>query len=298
MPPIVNGMVRILVLLVAFLTACSPGAISPTAKPASTATGAPDRKPEQVFTWAGQERGYLVHVPKNFDESREYPLLLALHAAGSTAVQFERSSGFDALSDARGFIVVYGQGTSGGSRTNVWNAGGCCGTAAAKQLNVDDVGFAKEVVKRMQAAYRIDAKRVFVAGMSNGGMMAHRLGCEASDVFHGIAAVAGTIQVATCNPPQKLPVFMVHGTEDATVPYAGGASKTLPNLVLVPVEATFVDWARREGCVGNRTTASDKGVDILSFPHCDQPVQLIRINRGWHQWPRGTAQLITNFFRL
>lgn len=296
-------MARVLLLLIALLTACSSPPSAPVPVPVSTevqqARAKPAPGPVQSFTWDGLDRSYRVHLPSGFDESREYPMVLVLHAARGTARGFERQTGFNAIADERGFIVVYGEGTGwGGADVQVWNAGQCCGDAAAPLENVDDVGYAREVVRQMSDFYRIDRDKVFVTGLSNGGMMAHRLACEASDVFRGIAAVAGTIQVEPCEPGEKLPVLIVHGTADTTVPYRGGPSGTLSDIVLKPVSQTFAEWAAREGCDGDLITTADKNVDLVTYQRCDQRVQLLRINGGGHEWPSGTAQIVTDFFQL
>jgi polyhydroxybutyrate depolymerase len=291
-------MVRVLLLLVALLAACS-------APPATTPTDVPDIRPKpapgpvQTFTWDGMERTYLVHLPAGFDESREYPLLLVLHGAFGSGSTFEKETGFSELADERGFIVVYGDGTEWGPRhARVWNAGNCCGDASEPLQDLDDVGYAKEVVDQMSTFYRINPDRVFVAGMSNGGMMANRLACDASNVFRGIAAVAGTIQVTGCRPIEKLRVLHVHGTADNTVPYGGGPSGVLPMVVTVPVDQAVANWAQREGCDAGPITTSDGNVDQVAYQGCDQPVELLRINGGGHIWPPGAARKITDFFQL
>lgn len=286
-------------LAVLLLAACSSTTGGP--KPAASVAATPslDRNPIQTFTWAGKERTYKVHIPAKFDENRDYPVVLLLHGAFGSAQQFERVTGFDDLADEKGFIAVYGQGTEWGQRDiAVWNAGMCCGDAAQPLQNIDDVGYSKEVIARLSKVYRVDKNRVYAAGMSNGGMMANRLACEASEVFKGIAAVAGTIQVSTCTPSAKDSVLIIHGTADNTVPYGGGASKTLTDVTTIPVMTEFADWGKRNGCTGAPVTKTDKQTDLVTYPSCAQPVELIRINGGRHVWPVGAAKKVTDFFRL
>ena len=79
-----------------------------------------------------------------------------------------------------------------------WNAGICCGRA--RDENVDDVGFVREIVKQLKTQLNVDPNRIFANGMSNGGMMSYRLACEMADTFRAIAAVAGTDGTTECNP--------------------------------------------------------------------------------------------------
>ena len=68
------------------------------------------------------------------------------HGGGGNASGFKAYAGLDALADGEGFVVVYPAGSGRlGRRRLTWNAGGCCGYAAAQ--SVDDVGFALAVLR-------------------------------------------------------------------------------------------------------------------------------------------------------
>ena len=131
--------------------------------------------------------------------------------------------------------------------------------------------------------------------MSNGGMFSNRLACEAADQFARTAVVAGTIQVKSCNPSKRMPVFIMHGTKDKNVPYYGGTgSKAVNQSTYIPVEQELAEWGMRNGCSGAVITTSvpplvNDGITIdkLTFPSCVEPVVLYRVNGGVHEWPGG-----------
>ena len=127
---------------------------------------------------------YRVHVPARYDPARPAPLLVVLHGGGGNMdLQASEAYGQVAKSDSEGFIAVFPNGFSRfpGGRLATWNAGNCCG--AARDRDVDDVGFIREVVARVERQWNVDRARVYATGMSNGAMMAYRLACDASDVF-------------------------------------------------------------------------------------------------------------------
>ena len=64
---------------------------------------------ESVTTPDGRTRTYHVHVPDTLPPGA-VPLLVALHGGTGSGPQFERTSGFDGIADAQGFIVVYPDG--------------------------------------------------------------------------------------------------------------------------------------------------------------------------------------------
>ena len=108
-----------------------------------------------------------------------------LHGGFGTGDQAERDYNWDAEADGGHFLVAYPDGLG-----RAWNAGSCCGEP--QRTNLDDVGFITTMVSDIEQQIPIDPARVYVTGMSNGAMMALRLGCQ-TDVFAAIAPVAGTL---------------------------------------------------------------------------------------------------------
>ncbi|OPY79613.1 MAG: Esterase PHB depolymerase [Syntrophorhabdus sp. PtaU1.Bin153] len=202
----------------------------------------------------GLERTYVVHVPAGHGLSKEkaLPLVLVLHGGGGNASSAARISGFNAKSNQEGFIVVYPNGT-GRFRKDVvlnWNAGNCCGYAMDN--NIDDVAFIKAVIDKVQRDHNVDRKRVFAAGLANGGMMAYRAACELSDMIAAIAPVSGALNVRECKPRFPVSVVIFHGTADGHVLYQGGEPKKLferlRKRVDKPVSYAVSLWVRSNGC--------------------------------------------------
>ena len=245
------------------------------------------------FVHDGITREYLVHVPKSY-HGAPTPMLIALHGGGGDSdFQADDSKyGLISKSEQAGFIAVFPNGysrfPSGALAT--WNAGKCCGKAA--ENNVDDVGFIREVIRRMQRQANIDPRRIFVTGMSNGAMMSWRLACEAPEI-RAFAPVAGTDMTPNCRPPHPLPVIEFHAADDDHVPFNGGTGVGPSKADMTSVPATQAKW------VGiDRAQAS--AVRVLTVPgaHCDlhqatrggAPVELCVTDTGGHSWPGGGSQ--------
>ncbi len=131
----------------------------------------------------GTPRTYHLYRPQGLSEAA--PLVVMLHGGFGNGEQAERAYHWDAEADAGHFLVAYPDGLG-----RAWNAGTCCGEPA--HAGTDDVGFVNAVVGAIAAQIPVDRARVYVTGMSNGAMMALRLGCQ-SDTFAAIAPVAGTL---------------------------------------------------------------------------------------------------------
>jgi polyhydroxybutyrate depolymerase len=184
--------------------------------------------------------------------------------------------------------VVFPNGYSRlGGMLATWNAGTCCG--GAEKNEVDDVGFIREVIHRMEHQASIDPKRIFATGMSNGAMMSWRLACEAPEI-RAIAPVAGTDNTPACKPPRPVPVIEFHAANDDHVPFNGGVGIGPSHTDFVSVPATQAKWVQID-----HAAAQPKRVLTVAGAHCDRhsgpaPVELCVTDTGGHSWPGGGTQ--------
>ena len=288
---------RVAVLSLGALVACGGGgggddsggpdgggddASTPDAAPV-TCQGKTAQELQQTWTMTvdGRERRVRVHVPASYDPSRATPVVLGFHGYTLSGDMQAAASHMEAKADAAGFITVHPDGTGG---LKGWNAGDCCGTAASS--GVDDVGFVTAILDRLEADMCIDTARVYATGFSNGGFLSHRLGCELSGRIAAIAPVSGVMGMDSCDPGRPIPVFEVHGTADAVVPYNGGGIGGFRS-----VTDTIADWAARNQCPpGAPAVTYDQGdarcETVVGCPQ-DAAVTLCTIEGGGHQWPGG-----------
>jgi polyhydroxybutyrate depolymerase len=234
-------------------------------------------------TWTimsgGISRTVNAHVPKSYDPSVAMPMVINFHGYSSNGMQEDALSQMSAKADAAGFIALHPEGTN-----NSWNAGACCGMAA--QNGVDDIGFVKDILTTAADKLCVDAHRIFATGMSNGGFLSNRIGCELADRFAAIAPVAGVTGVPTCTPSRPVPVIHFHGTADTLVPYDGA-----PSMGFVAVPDDFAAWGTRDACTDTPSTTFTMGdVTCNSYLQCGggARVTLCTVQNGGHTWPGGT----------
>ena len=275
---------------------------TPRVTPAATATAssAINAKPgdyEQSLNFGGRERRYLLHLPPSIGGAQPLPLVIVLHGGANTPEMAEKMSGMSPKADSAGFIVAYPQGTTTpNDELYTWNAGNCCGYALDN--NVDDVGFIRALIEKLQAEYNIASKRIFLNGISNGGMMAYRLGCELSDKLAAIAPIAGALNVE-CKPAQPVSVVAFHGTNDDHVLYEGGEpiTKADPHpRVDNSVAYAMSFWSQRDGCAPT-PKREERGLIIRDeYTNCANGtgVLLFTIKGGPHIWPLSRGFFMTD----
>jgi len=206
---------------------------------------------ELSLTFEGRLRTFLVHVPPQARAESPLPLVLNFHGAGSNATQQRQYTAMNASADRHGYLVVYPDGTGilpGQRRFLTFNAGGCCPPASNK--DVDDVGFTEAILTIMGDKTPIDVERIYATGMSNGGMMAHRLAAESSRIA-AVASVAGQLNLTCFHPPKPVSVLEFHSIDDPRALYdARGLTwaKEARMRRLPPVEWGIDRWVAHNQC--------------------------------------------------
>jgi polyhydroxybutyrate depolymerase len=246
-------------------------------------------------TYQGQSRKVVVHVPPSYPSTQATPLVLALHGGGGFAefIADDARYGFISKSDSAGFVVAFPNGYSKfpGGKFATWNAGACCGDA--RDRTVDDVGMLRAVVEQLKSQLNLDTARIFATGMSNGGMMSHRLACEAPDVFRAVASVAGTDATHSCTPKKPIPVLHIHARNDDHVMFDGGVGKNAFRdeskiMDFVSVPETINRWVLRNQCQPTPSRVLDKpGAYCEAYAGCTAAAQvkLCVVQDGGHSWP-------------
>lgn len=223
----------------------------------------------------GRSRKYILQVPSGLTAGAALAVVVDLHGAGGSGSQQKGMSGFSALADKEKFLAVFPDGVDG-----YWNVDDtCCGTAGKEK--VDDVGFIKAVLAKLQTDICVDAKRIYVTGFSNGGGLTHRMGCEAADIVAAIAPAATDLRTQPCNAARPVSMMEIKGMADSLEPYEGGlVGPEGGQYVAVGAKASLKLWADIDQCTGT-TTALDKycksyaqcagGVeaDLCSLPNTD-----------------------------
>jgi polyhydroxybutyrate depolymerase len=256
------------------------------------------------LTFGNRARSYRLHVPPAAASGKPLPLILNLHGDTQNGFLQEIQSQMDTTSDKDGFLVAYPNGT----RISVvltpdpvakqaqygWDAGLCCGLPVTRHVN--DVGFLLHVIADIAARTPVDLRRVYVTGMSSGGMMSYAMAAEASKHIAAIASVSGQTEIPTIHPTRVVPTMEFHSVNDPIVAFKGSPNKN-PKLVL-SVQEGLDQWVKADGCspkardgktiVGAAGSISaGETATLVTYTHCRSgaEVALWRFTGSGHVWP-------------
>jgi polyhydroxybutyrate depolymerase len=268
---------------------------------AARAAAAADLVAETLVT-EGRERSWYIHVPPALAGAQGLAAVLVFHGGEGDGRDAAAASRMAAAAEAQGFVAVFPD--SPGAQ---WNDG-----RAETATGIDDVGFVRALIGDLALRHGVDTGRIFIAGISNGGMFVQRLACDAPDAFRAGAVVAAAMPAdlaPVCAPTRARPLIFLTGTEDRLMPLEGGEIPSLPLLgiglggTVLSLAGTQAFWTDRFTCASAGTPAAlpdiaDDGTTVTrrDATGCADGAELtfLAIAGGGHNWPgSGTESRLT-----
>jgi polyhydroxybutyrate depolymerase len=219
------------------------------------------------------------------------------HGAGGSAEWTAGETGLCETADRTGFVVVYPEGRRPNpdqpprflDNPQAWADG-------SDPTDTEDVAFIDVLLTELIRSARIDSRRVYVTGFSNGAAMTFRVAHEMSERIAAIAPVAGYCRIDEPKPSRAVPTLYLVGTVDPLVPLEGGEVMTPwgNTIMRPPVRAMFEKWARAMRCPALAQVEQRLEGEVRTYSPCqDSAVAILRYVEGLgHHWPSGKGQLL------
>jgi polyhydroxybutyrate depolymerase len=219
--------------------------------------------------------------------------VLVFHGGEGDGRDAAAASRMAAAAAAQGFVAVFPN-----SPGTQWNDG-----RDETASGIDDVGFVRALIGDLALRHGVDTGRVFIAGLSNGGMFVQRLACDAPELFRAGAVVAAAMPAdlaPRCAPARALPLIFLTGTDDRLMPPEGGEISSMRLLgigmggTVLSMSGTQDFWADRLGCrdAGAPAALPDIADDGTSVTRRDvtgcadgSELTFLTIAGGGHNWP-------------
>ena len=275
----------------------------------------------------GHDYHYYLYTPAGYTGAEPLPLQLVIHGANTVALEQVMANGHHAVADREGFMVLYpdfvneadpdpdgGESTPesliGSHPGRLWDSN----DVHSRATNTGDAAAVVRMVDLVAEARNLDRDRVYVSGMSSGGMMTTLLMGLYPDVFAAGGIVAGCgFTIAACGGQAELaeplaqaavaamgeharpvPFVQLQGQQDTTISpaaaeltrrswlmagnLAAGGTATSGPYPLSPTSTTD------GGVEGGHTYTVESYADVDGCPFAE----IWKIHEMAHYWPGGT----------
>lgn len=261
---------------------------------------APVDKPSEQktinLTVDGNQRSFIMYLPTGYNNAGKMPLIFVIHGGSGTPEGMINIANFKTISDRDKVVLVYPAGIQ-----NNWNDGR---PTPPNQLGINDVNFFNQMCDYMIANNSVDETKIYATGISNGGFMSSRLGCELSNRIAAIAVDAATIEATTsasnCNPSRPVPAIYIQGTTDPIVPFTGGQMTAGSGGTILSHFQAINKWVTINGCNATPTVTdlpdiANDGTTIKQrvYSNGTNGIEVVSyvIQNGGHTWPQGFQYL-------
>lgn len=249
-------------------------------------------------------RSFTLYIPNSYTFDEPIPLVMVLHGRPGNGPGMALLTDMNAIAEANHFIAVYPDGLIPPSEPGArgWNYVRDIalfnyndGSAISQR---DDVQFLVDLKHDLAEMMPIDTERSYITGFSNGGFMTQRMACDAAGSFAAFAAVGSTLSwgmPAICEDRPPVPLLMMHGTQDISVPWTGTTTTVSGREIYMtaPIPNTLAFWLEHNGCI-DETTREDlpqlgqspgTSVSVLTYADCQEPLVFVAVENGGHNWP-------------
>ncbi|MCE5331424.1 MAG: prolyl oligopeptidase family serine peptidase [Bacteroidales bacterium] len=166
---------------------------------------------------------YRILYPENYDSSKSYPLVLFLHGSGERGNDNEKqlihgSSLFTNPENRTKFpaIVVFPQCPENqywapvGSHANGFSYVNTKKPTEPMQMVI-------RLIKELKKNEAVDKKRIYVSGLSMGGMGTYDLICRYPKTFAAAIPICGGVSLDRLKKVKRMPIRIYHGSADNVV---------------------------------------------------------------------------------
>ncbi|HEX4900571.1 MAG TPA: PHB depolymerase family esterase [Pyrinomonadaceae bacterium] len=132
-------------------------------------------------------RDYKLWVSPGYRKENAIPLVLMLHGCMQKAEDLAAASGMNALADENNFLVVYPEQIPTANPLSCWN----WFDPKHQGRDAGEPALIAAVIEDLRSSYNVDAKRIYVVGISAGGAMAVVMAASYPELFAGLGVIAG-----------------------------------------------------------------------------------------------------------
>ena len=237
----------------------------------------PARVRADVMKWTvdGAAREAIVVSPSKQDASGKAPLIFAFHGHGDT---MQGAAGGMRLEKYwPEAIVVYPQGLPTNPAADPEGWGWIYNADADGQR---DVQFVDAMLATLRTKFKVDDRRIYATGFSNGAVFTYELWSARANIFAAFAVVSGRMAPAVHLTEPK-PLLVIAGQQDRTVMFKD--------------QLAAINTARAMN--GASETGTSCGAECMMYSSSKGSPVITYIHDGGHVYPAGVPYLTVQFFK-
>jgi len=211
------------------------------------------------FSCAAGSRTYKLYIPANYATAsgERVPLVVMLHGCTQDPDDFAAGTRMNALADFHGFLVAYPAQAAQANVSKCWNWFRAQDQARDSGEHALIAGITREVA----AQYRIDDRRIFVAGLSAGAAMAVVL-CETYPELYAAVGVHSGLPYASAQDIPSAFAAMHGGGSSANRTRAAGNGAVVTTIIFHGDQDTTVNAANADAIAAQTRAAHPEDSDL------------------------------------
>lgn len=217
------------------------------------------------------------------------PTVIVLHGALDNADHMREMTGFDAVARANAFAVVYAEGTDLGDGRHAWNTGHLL---RDELQGADDIAYLDALIDTLIRDHAADPTRIYLTGVSNGGMLTFVYGAARAPRLAAIAPVVASMFTFETAPTAPLPTLIINAAEDDQIPLDGGMSpnpriRAAQAAAFKPVHEVVEFWVKANKSDSKGVTTEIATIRTTTYPARKNGAvtEYVLDTDGGHGWP-------------
>jgi poly(hydroxyalkanoate) depolymerase family esterase len=204
-------------------------------------------------------RRYKLFIPGGYNGSTALPLVVMLHGCTQDPDNIARGTRLNELAEEKSVLVAYPEQPEAANIRKCWN----WYDSAHQKRDAGEPALIAAITRQVMKDYRVDEKRVYVAGVSAGGAMAIAAALTYPDLYAAVGSHSGIAFGAATSLGEALPAMQGHGKDPASLATSatavmGARSRAIPGIVFQGGKDVVVNSANASQIVAQLVAVQGK----------------------------------------